>query len=285
MAPSFHASPNVLFVTRVSEVRRLSPGFVRLTLAGEGLVHFAPHGLDQRVKLLVPRDAGFPSALVEDLLHEPRWRERRREVPEEVRPPMRSYTPSAVRPDRAEVDLDVHVHAGAGPASAWAAAARPGAPALLSGPDVRRGAPMHGIQWEPGPGVRRVLLAADETAYPAVRNIAAATAGVPGLRREVLLEAGDPRDAAALRAELPGVGVTVVIRGEQERGGAALAREADAWAARSAADAARLGEGFYAWLATESTWVAGIRDALRAAGVPPHRIHAQGYWHDRERVS
>nr|WP_209311513.1 siderophore-interacting protein [Streptomyces spiramenti] len=267
------------------EVRRLSPGFLRLTLGGPGLSHFAPHGLDQRVKLLVPGAEGVPAALAEDLVHEPRWREAWRSLPEDTRPPMRSYTPSAVRPRAAEVDLDVYVHDRPGPASAWVAAVAPGAPALVSGPDVRRGAPGHGIQWDPGPAVRRVLLAGDETAFPAIRNIVAATADTPGPRREVLLEAGDARDATALRAELPGAEVSVVIRGARERGGVPLAREAAAWADRSAAEAVCLGEGFYAWLATESTRVAGIRDVLRRAGVAPRRIHAQGYWHDRVRVS
>ncbi len=189
--------------------------------------------------------------------------------------------PSAVRPDRAEVDLGVYVHERPGPATAWAAGGMAGAPALLSGPDVRRGAPRHGIRWDPGPAVRRVLLAGDETACPVIRNIAAVTAGDPGLHRDVLLEAGEAEDAAALRAALPGARCHPCSAAV----GSPAGRRRPVRPPRSAADAVRLGEGFLARPAAEGTRVAGIRDGLRAAGAPPRRIHSRGYRHDRVRTS
>ena len=44
-----------LFDTRVVRSRRVSPTFVRVTLGAPSLRHFAPWGLDQRVKLILPR--------------------------------------------------------------------------------------------------------------------------------------------------------------------------------------------------------------------------------------
>ncbi|MET9964875.1 siderophore-interacting protein [Streptomyces sp. NPDC006356] len=280
MSPSFHTSPNVLFETRVRTVRRLSPGFVRITLTGSRLDVFAPYGLDQRVKLLVPRD-GYAETFDEDVLHEPEWRARWRALPAAERPPMRSYTTCGVRPELLEVDLDFHVHARPGPASSWAVSAREGERVLLSGPDVRRLDRSRGIQWNPGPATH-VLLAGDETAFPAIRNIVSALA--PPVRAQVILEVGDTADVAVVGEGLEGHDMTVCQRGMDGSTGV-LVRAVDAWARTHGADAAARGEGFYAWLATESTRVARLRDRLRDAGVSPDRVHAQGYWHDRVRAA
>ncbi|MFE0424166.1 siderophore-interacting protein [Streptomyces sp. NPDC058953] len=279
MSP-FHSSPNALFDTRVRAVRRLSPGFVRITLSGPSLDLFAPYGLDQRVKLLVPGDDGYPAAFDSDgeVVPEARWRARWRALPEAERPVMRSYTPSGIRPTAREVDLDVYVHARPGPASGWAASAREGERVLLSGPDVRRDDPAYGIQWNPGPA-GRVLLVGDETAFPAIRNILSALG--PSTHVWAVLEVGDEADLVVMGESLTGHEATVLRRVDGTA--AALPTAVDAWIEERGTEAAALGEGFYAWLATESTRVAGLRDRLRAAGVAPGRVHAQGYWHDRVR--
>ncbi|MGV9316086.1 siderophore-interacting protein [Streptomyces sp. NPDC003691] len=288
MSP-FQGSPNVLFETRVRAVRRLSPGFVRLTLHGPSLEIFAPYGLDQRVKLLVPgagtgsgEGVGTGDGYADtfdsggEVLREAQWRSRWRALPEAERPVMRSYTPSGIRPDAREVDLDVYVHASPGPASGWAAAAREGERVLLSGPDVRRSDPSYGIQWNPG-SADRLLLVGDETAYPAIRNIVSGLG--PAARVRAVLEVGDTADLAVMGECLAGHEVTVCPRTDGPTGG--LTRAVEAWVEEQGAEAAALGERFYAWLATESKRVAGLRDLLRAAGVAPDRVHAQGYWHDR----
>ena len=205
---SFTASPNALFATHVARTARLSPGFVRLTLTGPDLDRFAPYGLDQRVKILL----GGPCPELAPGLPEREWRRVWRAVPEDRRPVLRSYTAYEVRPATREIDLDFYVHDPAGPASDWALGAAPGDPLLVSGPDVTAGRPAHGIQWEPGPDVRRVLVAGDETAYPAIRGILAALPR--SVRADVLLEAGDPADAATLDdvTHGPGRSAHVVLR-------------------------------------------------------------------------
>ncbi|WP_017539659.1 siderophore-interacting protein [Nocardiopsis halophila] len=277
--PSFTASPNVLFDTRVCAVRRPSPGFVRLTLTGPALDRFGPYGLDQRIKILVPPDGRIPEGLGGGLPSEAEWRARWRALPAPERPLMRSYTVAGVRPGDREVDVDFYLHDHPGPASALAVAARGGERVLLSGPDVRRGRPGHGIQWDPGPA-GHVLIAGDEAAYPAIRGILASLA--PSVRAEVVVEAGDPADAAWVARARPGCAPTVVPRAGEEPG-APLQQAIEAWAHGHGAAAAALGADFYAWTAAESTRVARMRDRLRAAGIAPGRIHAQGYWNAKGR--
>lgn len=275
---SFTASPNALFATHVARTARLSPGFVRLTLTGPDLDRFAPYGLDQRVKILL----GGPCPELAPGLPEREWRRVWRAVPEDRRPVLRSYTAYEVRPATREIDLDFYVHDPAGPASDWALGASPGDPLLVSGPDVTAGRPAHGIQWEPGPDVRRVLVAGDETAYPAIRGILAALPR--SVRADVVLEAGDPADAATLDdvTHAPGRSAHVVLRAGAP-GGVALTAALGRWVDEHGAAAADLGTGFYAWAATESTRVRAVRDAWDGAGLDPARVHTQGYWHDRPR--
>jgi len=280
MPALFQSSPNALFDTEVRQVSPLSPGFLRITLTGAHLHRFAAHGLDQRIKILVPSGA-YPATFDDDLLHESEWRRRWRELPAADRPALRSYTTSAVRPDLREIDLDFYVHARPGPASSWAVGARAGQRLLVSGPSSRLSNRRHGIQWSPGMATH-LLLAGDETAFPAIRGIVAALH--PTSRATVILEAGDPRDAAWLTAEIQGHAVTV-LRREPAGGEPTLLRALEAWSGTSGAAAAARGDDFYAWLATESSQVSLLRTVLQGAGIVPDRVHSQGYWNDRARTT
>ncbi|EEP71132.1 siderophore-interacting protein [Micromonospora sp. ATCC 39149] len=160
---AFRNSPNILFETTVTATRRLSPGFVRVTLGDERLRDLAPHQLDQRIKIMLPVTGDYPAGLRAGL-PEQGWRREWQSVPDRERPWLRSYTAYRTRPAAGELDLDFYLHQPHGPASGWAAAARPGDRLLLSGPHIQAGQPGYGVQWEPGPAAR-VLIAADETAY------------------------------------------------------------------------------------------------------------------------
>lgn len=278
---NLHTSPNVLFDMRVSATRWLSPGFVRVTLAGSQASVFAARGLDQRVKILLP-GRGFPASFDDDLMPELEWRRRWRALPVTDRPVMRSYTPSDVRPGRGELDLDFYVHERPGPASSWATSAVAGDRLLVSGPDIGRGQPLHGVQWRPG-AASWLLLAGDETAFPAIRRIASALA--PEVSAHVLLEAGDPDDIAWLVADLhERHSVTVTLRSHKvERGARALAVAVSAWLVDHGSEAAHSGDGFYAWFATESGEIAGLRELMGRAGISLERVHSQGYWRDQPR--
>ncbi|MEV4845131.1 siderophore-interacting protein [Micromonospora matsumotoense] len=273
---AFRNSPNILFETAVTATRRLSPGFVRITLGDERLRELAPHHLDQRIKIMLPVAGDYPAELRAGL-PEQEWRREWRAIPNPERPRLRSYTAYRTRPAAGELDLDFYLHQPHGPASGWAAAARPGDRLLLSGPHVGAGHPGYGVQWEPGPAMR-VLIAADETAYPAVRGILPSLG--PGVRATVLLEAGTVADAATLDDVTASHPVEVRLRGGAP-GGTVLTAMVGDWLAGHGPAAAAAEANFYAWTATESSRIAEVRRLFTEAGIDPERVHTQGYWHDR----
>lgn len=273
----FADSPNRLVAVTVARREQLSPAFVRLGLTGPGLAAFAPAGRDLRVKILLPGPDGHPVCLA-DGLTEAAWRAAWRALPPAERPVMRSYTAPRVDPAAQWLDLDVYLHEPAGPASAWAAGAALGDPLLVSGPAQRAGDPDHGVQWHPG-AATRVVIGADETAFPAVAGILA-TLG-PDTRATLLLEAADPADTAPfVDAADPRLEVHHVAR-DGRPGGVPLLEAGRAWARRYGAGAAAAGAAFYGWFATESARVAELRRSLLEVGLGAERVHTQGYWIDR----
>lgn len=283
------------FPVEVAATVRLSPGFVRLTLRGEALRDFAPWGVDQRIKIVLPlpgtgtsggtgslAGAGTDAPAGDDpaarfgladfgLLDEPtphpsEWYARWRGLAGSERNVLRTYTPSAIRPALGEIDVDFYLHEPAGPASAWAATARPGDPVVITGPDIRMGWTGYGIHWQPGDATR-FLLVADETALPALRNILRTLR--PDARVDAVLELGDPADEVLPADVAPGLAVRVVPRGEAE---AAVGE----WIAQHRADG---DDEFAVWLAGESGVVTRIRRLLTAeAGIAKERISFLGYW-------
>lgn len=184
-------APDVLpwnmFDVRVAGARRLTPHLVRVTFRSldpidDVLAHFADGGADQRLKLILPADGHDLSVLPVGS----DWYLRLRELPEEVRPVVRTYTVRTVRgPDPvgapAEVDVDMVLHGVNGPASAWisrvlegclqtGAAPESDAQVVLLGPDARHGGPYGGREFRTDV-TADLLLAADETALPAVAAI------------------------------------------------------------------------------------------------------------------
>ncbi|WP_146339941.1 siderophore-interacting protein [Nesterenkonia sp. NBAIMH1] len=175
--------------TTVARVSRLSAHFVRVTVAGESLVDFGPSAArgpdaaervpawDQRVKLFLPRaDGTYPQL---GLFDEPaptmmEWYTAWRQLPDEERNPIRTYTVRSARPLSREVDVDFVLHeepdGSMGPAASWAASAAVGDELIVIGPDRRSEQAGGGIEWNPGTA-REVMLAGDETAAPAICGI------------------------------------------------------------------------------------------------------------------
>ncbi|GAA1326757.1 siderophore-interacting protein [Leucobacter albus] len=199
--------PYDAFLAQVLRIEQLSPHFTRITFGGAELEHFGTDGLDQRIKLLLPRaDGTFPEL---GLFGDPRpemlaWYRTWRELPDDERNPIRTYTIRAVRPELSEIDIDFVLHGTEGPASAWATAAKPGDELIIVGPDSRATEPAGGIEWNPG-NARRVLLAGDETAAPA---ICAILESLPrDFTGEAFIEVPDAADALTV-AHPNGVAVT-----------------------------------------------------------------------------
>jgi Siderophore-interacting protein len=294
--------PYATFHVEVARTRRLSPSFLRVTFTGDSLAHFADHGHDQRVKLVVP----LPGRGLADFPDGPDWYARWRALPDHRRNPLRTYTVRAVRADRQEVDIDFALHGDGGPASRWASAAVPGSPVALVGPDARYTGPYPGgKEWAPPADATRLLLAGDETAVPAIAVIAESLTGdVPAT---VLLEVPHSGDALDLRTR-PGVKVTWLPRDGAAHGArlipavrettAALARAAAAppaaeaggelsdidvdsdllWEVPTPAVAAAY-DGLYAWLAGEAGVVKTLRRHLvQELGIDRRAVAFMGYW-------
>ncbi|MCH4209700.1 siderophore-interacting protein [Bifidobacterium sp.] len=217
------------YLVHVSRVQRLSPHFMRITFAGDDLAGFGTDGYDQRIKLLLPLpDGTWPDPLLfeRDSIRRGAWYEQWRVLPAGRQYTIRTYTIRKAHPERREVVVDFVIHEGAGPAGTFAARAKPGDEAGIVGPNARSADSAIGIDFHPGPATR-LLLAADETAVPAVEAI------LESLQRDhwrgaadVVIEVPETADALDL-PDIPGVHVDWLARGGETRGAASLERVRD----------------------------------------------------------
>lgn len=296
--------PYDAFLATVLRVEPLSQHFTRITFGGSELEHFGTDGFDQRIKLLLPlADGSFPEL---GLFDEPRpemhdWYRRWRELPDAARNAIRTYTVRAVRPAEAEIDVDFVLHGTEGPASAWAQQASAGDRLIVIGPDSRAAGPAGGIEWNPG-AARRVLLAGDETAAPAICSILEALPS--DFTGEAIIEVPAPGDALPV-AHPSGVTVRWLGRGDTAHG-TLLEPTIREWGARRGTAAAATttttttrgaepetigqedvlwevpeevsGEE-YAWLAGEAGVVTRLRRHLvRDLNIDRKAVAFMGYW-------
>jgi NADPH-dependent ferric siderophore reductase len=236
-------------VLTVAAVTRVTPSVRRVTLTGTAA---AVASAGPTVSLLVPRP--------EDPA--PRWPAVARDG-RVVWPvgshgvSLRSYTARRQDPVRGEVDIDFVLH-GDGPAAGWAVAARPGAVLGVAGSGPLGSRPA---------GV--LLLAADETALPAVARIL--DEADPATRGTALLEVADAAEEQDLPAP-PGIAVRWLHRGGTQPGESTLLADAVAALPRPPGDV-------FAWVGAEAGAVRAIRSDLRTRwGLTRAQHHAIGYW-------
>jgi NADPH-dependent ferric siderophore reductase len=127
---------------------------VGVTLAGPELRGLVVEQPAASVRLLLPA----PGA---DHLEMPTWDGNQFILGDGERATIRTFTPRRVDPEGGELDLWIVMHGG-GVASDWAASARPGDVAALSGP---------GRGYDVDPEAPAILLAGDETAIPAISQL------------------------------------------------------------------------------------------------------------------
>ena len=160
------AAPFRFFSLQVVRTRRLGPSMVRVTFGGEDLAYFFSDGCDQSLSLFLPHphqtEPRVPLELGDG------WWQGWRELPDDVRAVMRSYTLRALRRNPDEIDIDFVLHTPAGPASEWASRAAAGDRALLLGPAT---ADNRAIRFRPPQDTDLVVVWGDETAVPAVSAI------------------------------------------------------------------------------------------------------------------
>jgi NADPH-dependent ferric siderophore reductase len=286
------------FVARVIAAERLTPHFVRVTFTGPEFAHFGSAGPDQRIKVLLPHpDGTFTEIGQEDGAGD--WYDRWRALPTGERNLFRTYTVRRLDRATAELVVDFVVHHDAGPAGEWADQATVGQQLLIVGADVRAGTPDGGYDWHPG-SARRVLLAGDETAAPAIVAILESLG--PDVEADAFIEVPTAADALPEGAA-PGVRLHWLARDDRAHG-TALTEAVTAWADASGAllvraaaprpqevaeidvdhellwDSPEDAEGeFYAWIAGEAATVKGLRRMLVSQrGVDRKRVAFMGYW-------
>jgi NADPH-dependent ferric siderophore reductase len=281
----------------VARIQELSPSFRRVTFTGPDMHYFAPHGLDQRIKLVFPVDGRIGDLGLDDesALVEGSWYARWRELPDAARNPFRTYTVRAVRPADRELDVDFVAHGDGGPAAQWLQSAAVGDELVIVGPDARSLSSAMGMDWHPG-SARDVLLAGDETAAPAICSILESLPA--GIRAAAFIEVSTARDILSVSSSAD-VALTWVTRSDGQRLEAAVrawAAESDAYAPVIAPTRQVLADidvdvellwdspeesagQFYAWVAGESAMVKSLRRFLVSElGVDRKRVAFMGYW-------
>jgi NADPH-dependent ferric siderophore reductase len=270
------AAPFRFFSLQVARTRRLGPSLVRVSFTGEDLRHFSSEGHDQSLSLFLPaegrKEPGVPVELGDG------WWQAWRELPDEVRAVMRSYTLRSLRRDPDEIDIDFVLHEPAGPASRWAARACAGDRVQLLGPAV---ADNRAFRFRPPEDTDLVLLWGDETALPAVSAILEALPA--GQRARVWLEVRDAGDIRDLATEADAEITWLVTEKTGAEGSHRLQGVGGAPTpmALGALRAARLpiAERPYVWIAGESGCVKELRrHFVRERGIDRRRVTFVGYW-------
>lgn len=295
------------FPAQLTARTRIAENFLRLTFHDPALKDFGTACLDQRIKLV------FAAGNIRDeLLANEDWFSWWREMDNATRPPFRTFTVRAVRPQAAEVDIDFAVHGATGPAAQFALEAPLGSSLVIVGPvQSAPGSALVGVAWQPG-DASTVLIAGDETAAPAIGNILASLSeSVTGAAFIEVESAGDVQDFPHpdglevhwLPRHENGPGGTDAPRGDRltstvfdwvdaalERGAAqASAAAGDDYEEIAEIDAQgqallwdqseEAGAGLFTWVAADAGTVARLRRGLRKErGLPRRGTSFMGYW-------
>ncbi|MFI8833392.1 siderophore-interacting protein [Streptomyces afghaniensis] len=266
------AAPFRFFSLQVVRTRRLGPSLVRVTFGGPDLHAFHSDGRDQSLSLFLPHP-GQPEPVVPLELGDGWW-QGWRELPDDVRAVMRSYTLRELRRDPDEIDIDFALHGiepgasvQAGPASRWAARAAAGDRVLLLGPAV---ADNRAIRFRPPEDTDLVVVWGDETAVPAASAIVESLPA--GTRARVWLEVPHAADIQDLVTEADAE-ITWLVREEAGREDSSMALDALREAQLPPA------ERPYVWIAGESGCVKELRrHFVRERGIDRRRVTFVGYW-------
>ncbi|MEV0390221.1 siderophore-interacting protein [Nonomuraea sp. NPDC050643] len=254
-----------LLILNVLRRERLSPHFARVTLGGGDIERFVPMGYDQWFRLFLPVSADSLSRLPPRLttLSYAKYLT----ISKTSRPVLRNYSVRAYRAEGPEIDVDFVLHGSAadgtaGPAATWAETCEPGDSVAIID---------EGIGFNPPPGTRRVVLAADESGLPALSGILSCLP--PDAEGHALIEIPSPEDRLPLDAP-EGMEVTWLARDDH----------AAAPGARVLAAALELplpSEPCYGWVVGESALPAALRRHWVRNGVPKEHIMFCGYWRRR----
>ncbi len=255
------AWPTILRELRVVRVADVTETTRRVTLTGEQLNQFAvaggtaaafrSDGFDDHVKLLVPLEGTDRPPLPVQGPDRLEW------GGAGGRPVAKDYTPRrhVPGPDGGELDLDFVLHEG-GFAAGWARRTQPGDPAWIVGPTRSLLLPTR---------IDRLVLAADETALPAVGRLLDELASrTPGFETTIVVDVPSPVSIQEL-PQPPGVTIQWV-------------HDSDAWL-EAISDLPWPDVTTFCWVAAESGAVRRARRFLTdTRAVPRDCLDATGYW-------
>lgn len=237
----------------VSKKLKLSPGLVRVTVTGDELDGFISTGPTDHSKLYFPHaETGTITA--------PRVTPDGVVKPESGTVIARDYTPRAFRPrseeQEPELDFDFVLHGDDGPAAAWAESVEPGAQIVVGGPRGSR---------TPPTGATRFILAADETALPALARWIESLA--EDIEIVAFAELSNESDAAYLEpAHVHRARVLWLAKG-------------DGALERAIRNYGPIDEHTFVWAAGEAASLIPIRRYLRRElGLPASQVKIDGYW-------
>jgi NADPH-dependent ferric siderophore reductase len=235
---------------RVVAVEDVTPHLRRVRLAGDELRGMDPGLPGASVRLLTPEAADAPVVV-------PEWTGNEFRAADGTRVPIRTLTPVAPDPAAGLLTLDVVRH-GTGVLTAWVDAVGPGGEVAVSGT---------GRGYTVDPEADAHLLAGDESALPALRQVLAA---VPdGLPVQLLAEVR-AAEAEVPFPDRPGLEVRWIVADPEAPPGDGLVH---------AVAAADLSPGAHVWAAGEAAAVQRIRRHLfDDRDVPRSRAHVRGYW-------
>ncbi|MFH9393024.1 siderophore-interacting protein [Streptomyces sp. NPDC017556] len=248
---------------RVTDVERITPRTARIGFTADELPGLLEDRPDQQLKLCLPRAGQTVPRLPEpepeaDDPYGMRWYEAFLAIPEAERPWMRSFTVRAYDRPRNVMTVDLVLHGDGGPASRWGAAARAGDVLGMVGPSSLYARPL--------PAARRMLLAGDETALPAIATVLEALPA--GTRAVVFAEVADAGEERELPSAVGGSEVRWVRR---DRGGSLPTAVREAGPVLDGVDAA--------WVAGESSAVRELRRHLvEERRLPRTAVEFSGYW-------
>ncbi|MEI7033230.1 siderophore-interacting protein [Streptomyces pratensis] len=246
---------------RVTDVERVTPRTARIGFTADELPGLLEDRPDQQMKLCLPRAGQDAPRLPEpeaDDAYGMRWYEAFLAIPEPERPWMRSFTVRSYDRVRNVMAVDFVLHGDDGPASRWGAAARPGDVLGMVGPSSLYARPL--------PAARRLLLAGDETALPAIATLLEALPA--GTGTVVYAEVAGAEEEPPLPPAAGGAEAHWVHR---DRGGSLVEAVRAAGPPLDAVDAA--------WVAGEASAVRALRRHLvEDRGLPRASVEFSGYW-------
>jgi NADPH-dependent ferric siderophore reductase len=219
----------------------LTPGYVRLRVAGQALRGFFAPGADDHVRLFFAPDGAEPTLAEE-------WRALE----------SREYTPLNADPEAGWVEFDFVIH-GEGPGSTWAARAPLGARVAVAGPRRSNAVTAQPDAW---------FLAGDETAVPAICRFLRSRR--PGTPARVIIEVAPENELVPVPTD-HATHLTVLVRGRDKR---SLAEALAVLGERDRPRGAVLG-----FVAAEAEVVPAARALLLDRWeLPAESVITKGYW-------